>query len=104
MARPVADRLENQPFLAPLWLKHQHRDAYWKRGSICEDFSPIKAAVLSIGGWHDGYRNTVSHLVASIEAPVKGIVGPWIHKYPHYARPSRASASCRRRCAGGTAG
>ncbi|TIP24539.1 MAG: CocE/NonD family hydrolase [Mesorhizobium sp.] len=80
-------RLENQPFLAPLWLKHQHRDAYWKRGSICEDYSAIQAAVLSIGGWHDGYRNTISHLAANIEAPVKGIVGPWIHKYPHYAAP-----------------
>jgi predicted acyl esterase len=80
-------RLENQPFLAPLWLKHQRRDAYWKRGSVCEDYSAIKAAVLSIGGWHDGYRNTISHLVANIEAPVKGIVGPWIHKYPHYAAP-----------------
>ncbi|MER8771501.1 CocE/NonD family hydrolase [Mesorhizobium sp. M0960] len=80
-------RLENQPFLAPLWLKHQHRDAYWKRGSICEDYSAIHAAVLSIGGWHDGYRNTISHLAANIEAPVKGIVGPWIHKYPHYAAP-----------------
>ncbi|TIU08011.1 MAG: peptidase S15, partial [Mesorhizobium sp.] len=80
-------RLENQPFLAPLWLKHQHRDAYWKRGSICEDYSAIQAAVLSIGGWHDGYRNTISHLAGNIEAPVKGIVGPWIHKYPHYAAP-----------------
>ncbi|MER8865102.1 CocE/NonD family hydrolase [Mesorhizobium sp. M0751] len=80
-------RLENQPFLAPQWLKHQHRDAYWKRGSICEDYSAIHAAVLSIGGWHDGYRNTISHLAANIEAPVKGIVGPWIHKYPHYAAP-----------------
>ncbi|TKB45677.1 MAG: CocE/NonD family hydrolase, partial [Mesorhizobium sp.] len=80
-------RLENQPFLAPLWLKHQHRDAYWKRGSICEDYPAIHAAVLSIGGWHDGYRNTISHLAANIEAPVKGIVGPWIHKYPHYAAP-----------------
>jgi len=80
-------RLQNQPFLAPLWLKHQRRDAYWKRGSVCEDFSAIEAAVLSIGGWHDGYRNTISHLVSNIEAPVKGIVGPWIHKYPHFAAP-----------------
>jgi putative CocE/NonD family hydrolase len=80
-------RLEHEPHLAPLWLKHQHRDAYWKRGSVCEDFSAIKAAVLSIGGWHDGYRNTIANLVANIEAPVKGIVGPWIHKYPHYAAP-----------------
>lgn len=80
-------RLENQPFLAPLWLKHQRRDAYWKRGSVCEDYSAIRAAVLSIGGWHDGYRNTISNLVANLQAPVKGIVGPWIHKYPHYAAP-----------------
>lgn len=80
-------RLENEPFLAATWLAHQHRDAYWKRGSVCEDFSAIKAAVLSIGGWHDGYRNTVANLVANIEAPVKGIIGPWIHKYPHYAAP-----------------
>ena len=80
-------RLHNQPYLAPLWLGHQHRDVYWKRGSVCEDFSAIKAAVLSIGGWHDGYCNTIANLVANIEAPVKGIVGPWIHKYPHYAAP-----------------
>jgi predicted acyl esterase len=83
-------RLEHEPFLAPLWLSHQRRDAYWKRGSVCEDYSAIKAAVLSIGGWHDGYRNTISHLVSNLDAPVKGIVGPWIHKYPHFAAPRPA--------------
>lgn len=83
-------RLENEPFLAPLWLSHQRRDAYWKRGSVCEDYSAIQAAVLSIGGWHDGYRNTISHLVSNLNAPVKGIVGPWIHKYPHFAAPHPA--------------
>jgi len=83
-------RLENQPFLAGTWFGHQRRDAYWKRGSVCEDYSAIQAAVLSIGGWHDGYRNTVSHLVSNISAPVKGIVGPWIHKYPHFAVPRPA--------------
>ena len=46
--------------------------------------------MLSIGGWHDGYRNTISHLVSNIRSPVKGIVGPWIHKYPHYAAPKPA--------------
>ena len=46
--------------------------------------------MLSIGGWHDGYRNTVAHLVENVTAPVKGIVGPWIHKYPHYAAPQPA--------------
>jgi predicted acyl esterase len=28
------NRLQNQNILAPLWLRHQHRDAYWKRGSV----------------------------------------------------------------------
>jgi hypothetical protein len=83
-------RLENQPWHLSTWLRHQHRDAYWKHGSVCEDYSAIQAAVLSIGGWHDGYRNTISHLVENLDAPVKGIVGPWNHKYPHYAGPKPA--------------
>ncbi len=83
-------RLENQKLDISTWLRHQHRDEYWKHGSVCEDYAAIKAAVLSIGGWHDGYRNTISHLVENLSAPVKGIVGPWIHKYPHIAGPAPA--------------
>jgi len=83
-------RLENLPFNWSDWMRHQKRDAYWKHGSVCEDYGAIKAAVLSIGGWHDGYRNTISHLVENLDAPVKGIVGPWNHKYPHYAGPKPA--------------
>jgi uncharacterized protein len=81
------ERLENDPLLPALWLKHQTRDAYWKRGSVCEDFTKIRAATLAIGGWGDGYKNAVSRLVQGIKAPVKGIIGPWIHKYPHFAVP-----------------
>jgi len=82
------ERLENMPFLARNWLEHQRRDDYWKHGSVCEDYGRIRAAVLSVGGWHDGYKNTISHLVSNLNSPVKGIVGPWIHKYPNYAGPS----------------
>lgn len=84
------DRLEHEPFLPAVWLKHQRRDAYWKRGSVNEDYSAIKAAVLAIGGWGDSYKNTVSRLVANLKAPAKGIVGPWVHKYPHFAVPKPA--------------
>ncbi len=81
------DRLNAQPFLLETWLGHQRRDAYWKHGSTCEDYSAIEAAVLSIAGWHDGYRNTPEHLARSLSCPIKTIIGPWIHKYPHYAAP-----------------
>ena len=80
------DRLENEPFLPATWLRHQTRDEYWKHGSVCEDFSTIKTKVLAIGGWGDAYKNTVSNVVENIGGS-KGIVGPWVHKYPHFAIP-----------------
>lgn len=76
-------RLQHTPFLASTWLRHPNRDGYWQHGSVCEDYSSIKAAVLTIGGLHDGYRNTMAHLLENLDAPVKGIAGPWNHKYPH---------------------
>ena len=81
------ERLKATPFLAKRWVERQLRDEYWAHGSVCEDYSTIKAAVLSVGGWHDGYRNTIAHLVENLDAPVKGIVGPWNHKYPHIGVP-----------------
>ncbi|MFT4792909.1 MAG: putative acyl esterase [Paracoccaceae bacterium] len=80
-------RLAAEPFLPVVWLAHQRRDAYWRHGSVCEDYSAIEAAVMAVGGWGDSYRNAVPQLVANITAPVKGIVGPWVHKYPHFAVP-----------------
>ena len=81
------ERLKAEPLLAIDWLKHPHRDAYWKRGSVNEDIGAIKAAVLAVGGWNDAYTNAVPRLVGTVQAPVKGIIGPWAHKYPHFAVP-----------------
>ncbi|WP_170325853.1 CocE/NonD family hydrolase [Ruegeria arenilitoris] len=81
------ERLKHEPFLPSVWLRHQRRDAYWQHGSVCEDFGAIQAATLAIGGWGDAYKNTVPLLVEQLKAPVKGIVGPWVHKYPHFAVP-----------------
>jgi len=80
------NRLAAEPFLPAVWLKHQRRDAYWQHGSVCEDYSAIKAKVLALGGWGDAYKNTVPQLVENLPG-AKGIVGPWVHKYPHFAVP-----------------
>ena len=80
------ERLKAEPFLPSLWLRHQTRDAYWKQGSVIEDYSAIKAKVLAIGGWGDAYKNAVPQLVEALPG-AKGIVGPWVHKYPHFAIP-----------------
>ncbi|MCV3273012.1 CocE/NonD family hydrolase [Roseobacter sinensis] len=79
-------RLENEPFLPATWLRHQRRDAYWRHGSVIEDYAAIKAKVLALGGWGDAYKNAVPQLVQALPG-AKGIVGPWVHKYPHFAVP-----------------
>lgn len=81
------ERLENLPLFIKTWLEHPARDAYWKHGSICEDYSTVKAATLAVGGWCDAYSNTVFRLIQNLEAPVRGLLGPWAHKYPHFAIP-----------------
>lgn len=81
------DRLEHEPLLIKTWLDHQTRDAYWQHGSICEDWSAIEAATLIIAGWGDGYKNAPPTAAAHLQAPVKAVNGPWIHKYPHFAWP-----------------
>ncbi|MCB1311893.1 MAG: CocE/NonD family hydrolase [Sedimentitalea sp.] len=80
------DRLRNEPFLPALWLRHQRRDAYWRHGSVCEDYGAIAAKVLAVGGWGDAYKNAVPQLVEALPG-AKGIIGPWVHKYPHFAVP-----------------
>jgi putative CocE/NonD family hydrolase len=80
------ERLEAEPFLPSVWLRHQRRDAYWQQGSVIEDYSALKAKVLAIGGWGDAYKNAVPQLVEALPG-AKGIVGPWVHKYPHFAIP-----------------
>ena len=81
------DRLKNEPFLAATWLDHQRRNAYWQHGSVCEDYTAIKAATLAVGGWGDAYKNAPPALIENLDAPAKAIIGPWVHKYPHFAIP-----------------
>ncbi len=45
--------------------------------------------MLAVGGWADGYTNAVPRL-AELKAPVKGLVGPWGHIYPHFGVPGPA--------------
>ena len=80
-------RLDAQPWSAPVWAAHQTRDAYWKHGSVCEDWARNSTPAMIWGGWADNYMDTVDKLVQGAPAPVKGVVGPWVHQYPHSAVP-----------------
>ncbi len=80
-------RLEAQPFLAPIWARHQSRDSYWKHGSICEDWARMTVPVLNIGGWADNYLNTLGAVMEHHPGTRQAIMGPWVHQYPHTAVP-----------------
>ncbi|WP_208591173.1 CocE/NonD family hydrolase [Gracilibacillus suaedae] len=81
------DRLENTPPFVEEWLTHQRRDAYWKHGSVCEDFSKVDIPVFAVSGWQDGYTNAVFRLLEHLPNESKGLVGPWAHEYPEVATP-----------------
>ena len=80
-------RLENVPLFLELWTRHQRRDAYWRHGSVCEDFQAIQCPVYAVGGWTDGYTNAIPRLLEHLSVPRKGLIGPWAHAYPHFALP-----------------
>ena len=77
------ERLEGSGLWLKNWLKHQKKNSYWKHASICEDYSAIQVPVFAVSGWADGYSNPVFRLLENLSSPVKGLVGPWGHKYPH---------------------
>ncbi|MCT7374184.1 CocE/NonD family hydrolase [Chelativorans salis] len=84
------ERLEAGGFWLPTWLSHQRRDAYWRHGSIREDYAAVDCPVLLVSGWADGYTNAVFRMLESLQTPRKGLVGPWAHTYPHFGRPGPA--------------
>jgi predicted acyl esterase len=84
------ERLRGSGLWLAEWLRHQHRDDYWRHGSVCEDYAAIQVPVLAASGWADGYTNAVFRLLAALDVPRKGLVGPWSHKYPHLGQPGPA--------------
>lgn len=84
------ERMEKSGLWVDQWLRHQRRDAYWTTSSVCEDYSAIRCPVYAIGGWADGFTNTVFRLMEHLQVPRKGLIGPWGHKYPHHGLPGPA--------------
>jgi len=84
------ERLDAMPLWPALWLQHQRRDAYWRHGSVCEDFAAITAPVFAVGGWADAYTNAVPRLMAGLNVPRLGLIGPWAHLYPQDGKPGPA--------------
>ncbi|WP_278314561.1 CocE/NonD family hydrolase [Lolliginicoccus levis] len=84
------ERLRGSGLWIENWLRHQHRDDYWKRVAINEDYGMIQCPVFAVGGWADGYTNSIFRLLEHLEVPCRALIGPWGHKYPHTGVPGPA--------------
>lgn len=84
------ERLSESGLWLDIWLRHQRRDEFWTRASVCEDYAAITCPVMAVSGWADGYSNTVFRLLQHLDVPRQGLVGPWGHKYPHQGIPGPA--------------
>ena len=81
-----ANRFDTEPWV--LSHKRQQRDGpYWDRASWRDRHDQIRIPSFHIGGWYDGYRDSLPRMLERVEAPVKAMIGPWSHAFPHESYP-----------------
>jgi predicted acyl esterase len=78
----LGPRFEAAPW-SLLYLKHQHDGPFWR--SPVRPLSQITIPSFLIGGLQDGYRDSIPAMLEQTKAPIKAIVGPWNHSFPHDA-------------------
>ena len=82
-------RMDTEPWLIS-WLAQAQDGPYWQRASLRPDYAQLTVPAYLIGGWYDGYRDSVPRMLASVPAPVRVLIGPWNHTFPHDAVPGPA--------------
>ena len=82
------ERLDGNGLWLLDWFRHQRRDDFYRHGSVCENYADIEVPVYAVGGYADGYTNPIFRMMEHLSCPRKALVGPWAHKYPHFATPA----------------
>ena len=80
----LGPRFDSPPW-SLLYLKYQHDGPFWR--ARVRPLSEITIPSFLIGGLLDGYRDNVPDMLMRAKGPVKAIVGPWNHTFPHDAVP-----------------
>ena len=81
------ERMTGAKFWPAMWLEHQTHYEMWRRGSICENYAEVEVPVYFFGGWIDLFRDTPFRIAEHLKGPVKILMGPWAHLYPHEGVP-----------------
>jgi len=85
------DNFRNRFDVEPWTLSHkrQQRDGpYWDRASLRDRYDEIRIPTFHIGGWYDGYRDSLPRMLEHAKnAPVKAMIGAWHHTWPNEPYP-----------------
>lgn len=80
------DRFEAEPWMLT-YKRHQREGPFWDRASAKGRYEKIRIPTFHIGGWYDGYRDSLPRMLEHLRSPVKAMIGPWSHAWPHDATP-----------------
>ena len=69
------------------YMRQQRDGPWWDRASAKGQYDKIRVPGFHIGGWYDGYRNSLPRMLEHVKTPVKAMIGPWDHYFPHNAWP-----------------
>lgn len=83
----LEQRFEREPSVYT-YMRQQRDGPFWDRASAVGRYEEIKIPGFHIGGWYDGYRNSLPRMLEQVKAPVKAMIGPWDHYWPHNAWPA----------------
>ena len=67
------------------YMRQQRDGPFWDRASALKKYDQIRIPGFHIGGWFDGYRDSLPRMLENVKAPVKAMIGPWDHDFPHNA-------------------
>jgi uncharacterized protein len=82
-------RMDTEPWLIS-YLAQAQDGPFWRRASLRPEYGRLTVPAYLIGGWYDGYRDSVPRMLAHVPAPVRVLLGPWNHAFPHDAVPGPA--------------
>ena len=80
------DRFDTEPWMLT-YKSRQRNGPFWDRASARGRWQDIRIPSFHIGGWYDGYRDSIPRMLENLQTPVKAIVGPWSHAWPHEPYP-----------------
>jgi putative CocE/NonD family hydrolase len=87
--KSLAERFDNPPW-SLLYKKQQRDGPFWQVSLFPERYDAIQVPVLMVGGWYDGYRDSIPRMLEKLKAPAWAIVGPWNHSGPDSGAPGPA--------------